>query len=124
MPPAKPVVRFTISPRVPAVTDSIQLVDCSHDPGQVGIAWRAWDFGDGATSVGAAPSHRYSSPGEYEITLTLATYDGRVGHESQTVAVRASSPDDRHFTMHSDGRPNAADEWRPGTLADDVPPDR
>jgi PKD repeat protein len=120
---AKPVVRFTISPRVPAVTDSIQLVDCSHDPGEVGIAWRAWDFGDGATSVGAAPSHRYSSPGEYEITLTLATYDGRVGRETQNVAVRASAPGSHHFTMHSDGQADPADEW-PGTLATDVPPHR
>ena len=87
----KPVVKFTVSPRDPSTSDTIQLVDCSHDPGQIGIAWRAWDFGDGATSVGPAPVHRYPAAGEYEVTLTLATYDGRVGRESRTVAVRAQT---------------------------------
>jgi PKD repeat protein len=84
----KPVANFTVSPREPSTSDTIQLLDCSHDPGQVGIAWRAWDFGDGATSVGPAPVHRYQAAGEYEVTLTLATFDGRVSRESQTVCVQ------------------------------------
>lgn len=83
-----PIVKFTISPRNPATSDTIQLVDCSHDPGRVGIAWRAWDFGDGATSVGPTPVHRYLAAGRYEVTLTLATYDGRVGHETCTIDVQ------------------------------------
>lgn len=84
----KPVPTFTISPRTPAAGVPIQFVDCSHDPGQRGIAWRAWDFGDGETSVGASPAHRYAAAGTYDVTLTLATYDGRVSSESQRVAVR------------------------------------
>ena len=47
----KPVARFVVRPRKPSLTDTIELLDCSVDPKQVGIAWRAWDFGDGATSV-------------------------------------------------------------------------
>ena len=89
---AKPVARFTLSPRAPSTSDTIQLLDCSHDPAQVGIAWRAWDFGDGATSVGPAPVHRYSDAGEYEVTLTLATFDGRVNRDSQTVCVQQTQP--------------------------------
>jgi PKD repeat protein len=85
--PIAPVVKFTASPRDPSTADTIQLVDCSHDPGRVGIAWRAWDFGDGQTSVGPAPVHRYLAAGEYEVILTLATYDGRVGRESRTIGV-------------------------------------
>ena len=84
----KPVPTFTVSPRDPSTADTIQFVDCSHDPGQLGIAWRAWDFGDGETSVGSSPAHRYSSAGAYDVTLTLATYDGRVGRESRTVDVK------------------------------------
>ena len=84
----KPVARFTVSPREPSTSDAIQLLDCSRDPGDVGIAWRAWDFGDGTTSVGPAPVHRYSAAGDYEITLTLATFDGRVARRSSTVRVR------------------------------------
>jgi PKD repeat protein len=85
---ANPTARFTVSPLEPSTSDTIQLLDCSRDPRNVGIAWRAWDFGDGATSVGPAPVHRYASAGEYEITLTLATFDGRVGRLSSTVLVQ------------------------------------
>jgi PKD repeat protein len=86
--PEKPVARFTVSPDEPSTSDTIQLLDCSRDPGNIGIAWRAWDFGDGATSVGPAPVHRYATAGDYEITLTLATFDGRVSHRSSTVHVQ------------------------------------
>ena len=86
-----PIANFTISPKEPSTSDTIQVLDSSHDPGQVGIAWRAWDFGDGATSVGPAPVHRYAAEGSYEVTLTLATFDGRVGKRSSTIRVRSRS---------------------------------
>ena len=85
----KPVARFTVSPREPSTSDTIQLLDCSRDPREVGIAWRAWDFGDGVTSVGPAPVHRYAAAGDYEITLTLATFDGRVSRRSSKLRVRS-----------------------------------
>jgi PKD repeat protein len=85
----KPVARFSIRPAAPSITDTVELLDCSVDPGQVGIAWRAWDFGDGSTSVGSAPAHRYESAGEYEITLTLATFDGRISRRSSSIRVQA-----------------------------------
>ncbi|MFL5925481.1 MAG: PKD domain-containing protein [Gaiellaceae bacterium] len=93
MPLPRPVADFTISPAEPSTSDSIQFLDRSHDPGQIGIAWRAWDFGDGVTAVGPAPAHRYNSPGEAEITLTLATIDGRVSSCTRTVRIarRAAS---------------------------------
>ena len=84
----KPVAKFTITPSEPSMSETIQLLDCSRDPGDVGIAWRAWDFGDGTTSVGPAPVHRYSAAGDYEITLTLATFDGRVSRRSTKLRVR------------------------------------
>jgi PKD repeat protein len=87
---SKPVARFAVSPETPSLADTIQLFDCSSDPEHVGIAWRAWDFGDGATSVGLAPSHRYVAAGDYEITLTLATFDGRVGRQTQVLSVASS----------------------------------
>jgi microbial collagenase len=87
----KPVAKFAISPDEPSITDTIQLFDCSRDPINVGIAWRAWDFGDGSTSVGLAPAHRYADPGVYEVTLTLATFDGRVACDSRTVSIGAAA---------------------------------
>jgi PKD repeat protein len=82
-----PVADFTISPLEPSPTEAIQLRDCSSDPCEVGIAWRAWDFGDGATSVGPAPVHRYAAEGTYEVKLTLATFDGRVTTRTVTLRV-------------------------------------
>jgi PKD repeat protein len=92
--PTKPVARFSVTPPKPSTSDTIQLLDCSRDPRDVGIAWRAWDFGDGATSVGPAPVHRYASAGDYEITLTLATFDGRVSRRSSKLRVRTKPEPD------------------------------
>ena len=94
MAPTKPVARFTVSPPEPSTSDTIQLLDCSRDPRDVGIAWRAWDFGDGVTSVGPSPVHRYAAAGNYEITLTLATFDGRVSRSSSKLRVRVKAEPD------------------------------
>ena len=84
---AKPVANFTASPDEPSTSERVELVDCSYDPQHVGIAWRAWDFGDGETAVGPAPVHRYTAEGTYQVTLTLATFDGRVTSRTTTVRV-------------------------------------
>jgi PKD repeat protein len=86
-----PVAEFVVRALRPSCGLAVQFVDCSHDPGQRGIAWRAWDFGDGATSVGASPTHRYADGGLYDVTLTLATFDGRVDRLCQSVAVSPGS---------------------------------
>jgi PKD repeat protein len=85
---ATPVARFAVNPIVPSARETIEVVDCSHDPGEVGIAWRAWDFGDGSTAVGATPVHQYAAAGEYRLELTLATFDGRIGRETRSIRVR------------------------------------
>lgn len=92
MPLPQPVVEFTVSPPSASTADTVQFVDCSHDPGARGIAWRAWDFGDGETSVGTSPAHRYGRDGGYEVTLTVATYDGRLGRLSRRVQVVVTGP--------------------------------
>jgi PKD repeat protein len=86
---AKPLARFTVRPSTPSVTDTVELLDSSTDPEHIGIAWRAWDFGDGETAVGPAPVHRYEAAGEYEITLTLATFDGRTSRRSASIRINA-----------------------------------
>jgi len=84
----RPDAGFALRPNEPSPTDSVQLIDCSRDPGEVGIAWRAWDFGDGSTGVGSSPVHRYAHEGRYTVTLTLATFDGRVACAIQVIDVR------------------------------------
>ncbi len=36
-----------------------------------------WDFGDGMTSTERAPTHRYSTPGFYDVTLTVSNAFGQ-----------------------------------------------
>ncbi len=44
-----------------------------HDGGQLSYAW---DFGDGASGEGAAPSHTYEAAGEYGVQLTVRDAHG------------------------------------------------
>ncbi len=44
-----------------------------------------WDFGDGSTSTQANPSHTYTVPGYYDITLTVTTNDACAGSYSLTL---------------------------------------
>ena len=85
---AQPVADFMFRPPRPRAGQTIELLDSSSDPDGVGVAWRAWDFGDGGTATGASPTHRYARPGAFVITLTLATFDGRLASSKHAVAVR------------------------------------
>ena len=87
-PPARPAAAFAVSPVESRVGQTVQLEDSSSDAEGSGIAWRAWDFGDGETATGSSPTHRYETPGEYTVTLTVGTFDGRVGTAKRTVVVQ------------------------------------
>ena len=47
----------------------------SSDPDGDALTY-AWDFGDGTTGTGAAPTHAYATLGTF--TVTLVTNDGTV----------------------------------------------
>ena len=82
-----PVASFVSEPAEPAAGEAIRLFDLSYDPGGVGIAHLAWDLGDGTTSVGRQPTHRFARDGVYAVTLHVTTRDGRVGVASLPVTV-------------------------------------
>jgi len=84
---AGPIVEFGFRPRLPRVGEEIRIFDASTDPMGRGIAWRAWDFGDGTTAVGGSPIHSYERRGCYVVTLTLATVDGRSSAAQHVVLV-------------------------------------
>jgi hypothetical protein len=83
-----PAASFFFSPSDPSAFDAVQFVDTSGDPGQVGIESRRWEFGDGATSTDAVPTHTYRADGDYTATLTVTTADGRTASHSQVVHVQ------------------------------------
>jgi hypothetical protein len=48
----------------------------------------SWSFGDGATSSDIEGVHRYTADGDYTVTLTVTTSDGRTGTGSHVVHIR------------------------------------
>jgi PKD repeat protein len=65
---------FTATPISGAAPLVVQFTDQSMAAGGV-TAW-AWDFGDGATSTVASPSHTYTLDGTYTVSLTITAAGG------------------------------------------------
>lgn len=60
-----------------------------HDSSLNAVAW-LWNFGDGTTSVMQNPVHNYSSPGHYNVTLTITTADGCTSTATHNYAMNFS----------------------------------
>ncbi len=58
----------------------------SSDP-DGSIAGYSWDFGDGATSTAANPSHTYGAAGTYTVSLTVTDDQGATGNASTTATI-------------------------------------
>ncbi|WP_439657432.1 PKD domain-containing protein [Lentzea sp. HUAS TT2] len=91
-PQIKPTA-WWVSPQRPGVFDEVRF---SIDPGDPAGRWLAGGevrFGDGASAPipavhGTADvSHRYAADGEYEVTITGYTADGRSGSTTQKLKV-------------------------------------
>ena len=87
--PAPPAAHFWYHPSFfgPSVHDTVQFSDLSYDPASVGFGPAQWDFGDGATATGPFPTHRYAADGDYTVTLTVTTHDGRTATATQVLTV-------------------------------------
>lgn len=63
-----PVANFSFNPASPVcLNQSVQFTDAS-----VGALSYYWDFGDGTSSTQVNPIHIYTSPGTYNIVLTVS----------------------------------------------------
>lgn len=79
-----------------------------------------WDFGDGATSTEANPTHTYSQSGTYTVTLTVSNECGAVTIQKQVTVTTVSvdipewvdgftvfpNPNDGRFTVEMKGKSN------------------
>jgi hypothetical protein len=78
---------------VAVVTPTALAVVCdgsgSSDPDGQALS-HAWDFGDGASGTGVAPSHLYAVAGTYTVTLTVSDPYGETDSATQLVTVAAS----------------------------------
>ena len=80
-----PVASFYYYPPDPSTFDSIQFNDSSSDPGQLGFQSFTWDFGDGTTATDVSTIHRYAADGDYTVTHTATTVDGRTSAPASQV---------------------------------------
>ncbi len=71
---------------------TVQFIDSTYSSDQI-ISY-LWDFGDGTTSTSVtAPQHTYSTPGIYDVTLTVTTLNGCVNSYTKPALIRVvSSP--------------------------------
>ena len=88
---AEPVVAFAADPPAGAAPLSVDFTDLttSYDPI---VSW-LWDFDDGSPgSVAQSPTHVFSDPGSYDVSLTVTDDDGSVVSGIATVTVVGAVP--------------------------------
>ena len=68
------------------------FTDQSSESGNGSITSWSWNFGDGATSTAQNPSHSYTAPGTYSVTLTAMDSNGQTTSSTQSVTVSGISP--------------------------------
>lgn len=83
-----PLFNVSTLPDDPAV-HVFDAASVSYGPGGAitpGQGKFIWDFGDGTLATGGVVQHRYATPGDYAVTLTLLQPDGTTTSVSETVA--------------------------------------
>jgi N-acetylneuraminic acid mutarotase len=73
----------------PPSTGALSTLLGVNPPGTAPLTY-SWDFGDGQQGTGVSPAHVYAAPGNYTITLTVATPDGRSGGTTAQATINAS----------------------------------
>lgn len=85
----------------------------------------AWDFGDGGSASGPAPTHTYAAGGTHTVTLTVTDDGGATGTTTTSATIQATpnqaptAGDDAYSTHEGEGLNVPA----PGVLANDNDPD-
>ena len=83
-----PTASFTFAPGSPKALDTVSFTNTSHSNDTGGyIISNSWTFGDGGTSTAVSPTHAYSLPGTYTVTLQVEDDAGQTASTSQTVTV-------------------------------------
>ena len=87
-----PVANLRLSDDAPLVGEWVTVDGSgSYDPEGLPIEL-AWDFGDGATALGATAGHSYDSVGLYTITLVVRDASGGVSTARHGLLVQESTP--------------------------------
>ena len=85
--PTLPVVNFSASASSGTAPLSVAFTNTTTGP----VTTWAWNFGDGTTSNLNSPTHVYSTPGSYSVTLT-ATGTGGTASKTAATAISVTTP--------------------------------
>jgi PKD repeat protein len=108
--PDVPVPSFTTSPDSPGQFDLVTFdASATTVDGKAcaSACTYAWDFGDGSTGSGQVATHRFSSQGGFNVTLTV-THEGASASTSAAVSIGVAQTITAEFTM-SPTTPTTAD---------------
>jgi len=87
--PPESCFNCTTNPR--ANTDA-QFTDKTTDPENISLSSWLWDFGDGYTSDIQNPVHRFTSKGDYNVTLAVRDDEGATDIFSMMITVTETPP--------------------------------
>lgn len=83
--------QLTASPDPANVNQSIAFTALAKEPDNGSVTY-AWDFGDSTNGSGANPSHAYTGPGTYTVTVVATDNEGQQSTTTDTVQVTSGPP--------------------------------
>ena len=95
---------FSFAPSNPTTQQNVTFTDRSSG----NIATWLWTFGDGTSSNVQSPTKRYTSAGNYPVTLTVATAAGLTSIASHTITVTTATPATPPVSAAFDMTPSSA----------------
>lgn len=84
-----PTANFSFIDSAYTTLSEISFTDDSNDTDGAIAKW-SWDFGDGQTSASQNPTHKYETPGTYNVTLTLTDDSGVTNSINKTITIEAA----------------------------------
>jgi outer membrane protein OmpA-like peptidoglycan-associated protein len=79
------IVSLTANPQSFELCEPVTVNFSANVSGDTPVTY-SWNFGDGSTGTGATPSHTYTEPGTYTVTLTATN---AAGSDTRTITVEA-----------------------------------
>lgn len=92
-----PVACFNCTSANPRTNADVQFSDTSTDPENIPLSSWLWDFGDGYTSDLQNPTHKFTSPVNYNITLTI--WDDENATDLFSLIVTVTEPPPAEVTL-------------------------
>jgi gliding motility-associated-like protein len=100
-----PKAAFSTSGNTVLLGNTLYLYNSTDNDGMTGVVSYSWNFGDGASSTLANPSHLYTQPGPYTVTLTASAVGSCTSTATTTIVVQNFNS---HFQI-------SASYWTTGT---------